>query len=591
MGTSLYSNDSEMASNKKRKAGTGTANAGVVSVKELRQQTEDIVSKLRGALDGLEDAGPGKAKPLIADASVNFLQLKSLQHRLLNQIHESQEILQKQREERDKQELQLESLKYQKIMNRHAMEKAQNPDISNLVQLSRSEVAEGSDEQKVDDKAALQKFLQADVMDPVQRAVILDKLNQQLRTRKRLKAELEKVQKEASSLKQSLTSQRKLLDSLPSKLIDMERASQPLQIFCQKSLNASKATSSNRLATIELAQSLPKALYSLYYLLQSALHHMEASGEMDQLEEKNMVPDLGVQKDASRVILKIPIPPVSDRAPGPTSTTLGFGGSKKIVSIAFEYKRDSNFVFAACSEDHDMGGLLAEIFPRDTGEGMLGESGTSASDDSYEAPSGNGRPYNWCNYLAGLHVPPSGKSSQAEMHKSASVVINLLIQRVRAHATLTWILHALSRKPHPLPVHPSMKVSTFAQEKDSPVKLVSWTEDSQTTGESSSIDYYLATLKRRGSSLKLRVGISTARYPVQPPIWEMNPVDGGGSSGSLDNNEAKLYDETLSNLERSINQNLDHLALHDDETTYEWILVHQLAEIATKWEEQLQRND
>jgi hypothetical protein len=42
----------------------------------------------------------------------------------------------------------------------------------------------------------------------------------------------------------------------------------------------------------------------------------------------------------------------------------------------------------------------------------------------------------------------------------------------------------------------------------------------------------------------------------------------------------------MATLERCINQDVEQLVLPSDETTYEWILAHQLSEIATKWDQQ-----
>ena len=564
--------------------------AQVPRAADLRQKTHDLVGKLADTLNTLEESDPKQAAPLLTDASLLLLDLKALQRRVLDQIHKSQERLTRQRRKRDDQELQLENLKYQKELNEHALEVSQHPVTDNLVQLCRSEMQEEADKETEDQWALLQKFFNADTRDPVQRAVIVDKLNQQMRTRKKLETELQRYQQEATSLKQSLASKRKLLLTLPSKLQEMERASLSLQSFCQKSLNASPLLGTERRTNLDLAYSLPKALYTLYYLLQSCLDRMEISGEMSTLQQSSISPpSLEVSKDSSCVILHIPIPNISDRTV--SSSASGFGNGKKKVSISFAYHEESQSVSAASSSEHaDMENLINELFPGDTG----GLMDNFTSDDGREIAGTHtqkkGRPYNWCNYLAGLHLPPSEQVEQHVMHKSATVMVRSLLRRVRAQATLSWILHALSRKPHPLPVHPSLRDASFCQNKDSSVKLVSWSEEaalSADDAEPSSKNYFLATLKRKSSSLSLRVGIHTARYPSIPPTWELNPDQQRVDEESLDIDKTALYDDHLSNLERDINQDLEHLVLSTDETTYEWILSHQVSEIATKWEEQL----
>ena len=94
------------------------------------------------------------------------------------------------------------------------------------------------------------------------------------------------------------------------------------------------------------------------------------------------------------------------------------------------------------------------------------------------------------------------------------------------------------------------------------------------------------TLKRRSSTLSLRVFIEPARYPAAPPTWEIHN-DAVGSDDTLGNDNTALYDEQLTALERAVNQDIEQLVRREDETSYEWILAHQLSEIATKWEKQL----
>lgn len=548
---------------------------------DLQKTTQDLIYKLGETLDELEESDPKNATPLLTQASLHFLELKAMQRKLLDQIHESQKTLAQQRKRRDEQEIQLQNLKYQKLLNDHAIDTSRNPDISNLVQLCHSELAD-ENAKELDEETVLQRYFHVDTKDPVQRAVIVDKLNQQITTRKKLEAELKRRQQQASNLKQSLASKRKLLQSLPSKLQEMERASLPLQNFCQKSLNASKLLGTARRTNLDLAYTLPKALYTLFYMLQSTLDTMETSGEMVTMETSSISPSLEVNKDSSRVILHIPIPTISDRVGVTNAHATGFGIGKKEVAIIFEYNSVSNTVLAHSTSDHDMGNLLVEVFPGDRGDFITLKSQESAIEEESEV---TGRSYNWCNYLAGLHLAPSSQVSQPDMHKSATAVVRMLLRRVRAQATLSWILHAFSRLPHPLPVHPSLRSASFCHSKDSHVKLVSWTEESQSSTDESPIEFYLATLKRRSATLSLRVGIHSARYPSVPPTWEFQPDQHCGDN-SLDYDKTALYDEQLSSLERRINQDVEQLVLSTDETTYEWILAHQLSEIATKWDDQ-----
>lgn len=572
-----------MSLGKKRKA-TASPTENGSSVDELYQETESLTSKLWSALDELEQSDSTQSRSVIENTSLHMLQLKSLQRRLLDEIHTSQAKLVEQRKVRDRQELELENLRYQKVLNNHAIEASRNPDISNLTLLCRSEL-EGDADPTTGDKELIQRFFQADAHDPNQRGAIVDKLNQQLERRKGLETELGILQREASALKQSLNEKRKTLESLPSKLQDIERACVPLRKFCKASLHTSRASDPERLGTMELAHSLPKALYTLFYLLQSALHGMEASGEMSIFEKYSMVPSVEVQTDPSpRVLLLIPIPTISDPPMGSVSSGSGFGGGRKPISIDFEFDQASNTVSASCSGDDQITSkLLIEVFPGDRGDEPAKQSNSDESSNSYRIS--NGRPYSWCNYLAGLHLPRTDVASTPQPYTSASAIIRTLVERVRAEVTLSWILNALSRKQHPLPVHPNMKDASFSQRKDSHTRLVSWSEDLEASDSSTA--FFLATLTCRSSTLNLRVGISKGRYPVTPPIWKINTGQ-EGRGGKLDEGEKALVNENLEvKLKESLEQDVEKLVDTDDATTHDWVLSHKLSEVARKWEELL----
>ena len=536
-------------------------------------QSMNTLEHLAETLETLESSEPSQGIALLSKASYSFLQLKSGQRMVLEKLNQIQEKLVKQRELRNEQELKLENLNYQKVLNEHSIQVCQKLKATQLFQVCCDELGRKVPESAEDSEKLLHEFLGANPRDPKQRGAIEAKLNTEINARKKLEAELKASRLKATSLKQRLASKRKLLQELPVKLQEMERSSLPLQKFCQKSLNSSRKLGSKRRTCLDLAQSLPKPTYTLYYQLQSCLDIMANTGEM-----KDPSPFLEITKESTTVVLKIPIPNVSDSS---ASQSLR---SKKVATISFEYSEELNLVTAYSNTEHDMGALVGELFPGDTGEWTDGDGDEEKADREK-------RPYHWCNYLAGLHIA-TVEQAASKLQISTRVVLKALIRRVRSTATLHWLLQSLSRKPQSIPIHPAMK--DFFSQSDSSVKLLSWTEKSPYMKGKTHHVYdcreFKATLKRKTVSLEVHVRVNVARYPAVPPTWEFATNDSqesqNGERGSSETvgNESTLYDDRLASLERRINRDVEQLVMKSEETTYDWILSHQLAEIVKEWE-------
>jgi hypothetical protein len=121
------------------------------------------------------------------------------------------------------------------------------------------------------------------------------------------------------------------------------------------------------------------------------------------------------------------------------------------------------------------------------------------------------------------------------------------------------------------------------------VKLSNWTEQpsSSDLGPSqNNCRIFAATLKRKSATLVVRARVNVERYPSLPPTWEFETSNNQEALEDLETNqETPLYDDRLAGLERRVNQNVEELVVATDDTTYDWILSHQLAEIAKGWEE------
>jgi len=261
---------------------------------------------------------------------------------------------------------------------------------------------------------------------------------------------------------------------------------------------------------------------------------------------------------------------------------------------------------------------------------------TVMADDN--AKNGNdGKPYYWCQVLSGLNFPPPPSSSSTEVNEPTKsnddndnkqdappfqiqtctkAVFRQLHRRIRARRTLTAILEFLGKRTtqmHPLPIHPAMRAggkdptaATAPPPSSSSLtkaKLHSWTEDTPKEGNASTNKRcYTATIKRKSTTLKATVTIDTQNYPLgQPPVWSLQNEDGssGGVSswgqdhGSVSalqhpttsNGAPPLFDADLHRIECHVNRDLEKFVRRDVEGTYDWVLIHQLADVVACWED------
>jgi Fms-interacting protein/Thoc5 len=553
------------------------------------QQTQQYIATLNEKLDVLEDEGSSSA--VLMDASLAILGLKQLQRQIWERAQRMEHVLQQQATQGRQQQLKLENLQYQLSLNQAAVRDSSvlSVEKSHLYKLAAS-TTNSSDSPKVAGSAEVSTdeaetivhaYLKGvDWKNPQHRGEIVAQLNQELQARQSLEQQLDQATKQLQARKDLLAAKGKLKKELPSKLADMEKASLPLQKFCQKSLQVTPKLSSQRRDRLDLAKRLPKALYSLYHQLQSCLDLL-ALGETPHIAPESL-PKLEISLDASNVImtaviLKIPVPTVSE------------GGGvayrpKQSMTVRFRYISSSDMVTALASQDFDMGSILGELFPGDTGEWMPNAAMSSTTTLDV---NDLGTPYRWCNYLAGLHIAPA-EQTPPKMHISAKIVVLALIKRVRATAALSYILPALLHRPHPLPIHDQMKAKWQQEGRNhelSKIKLTSFVLDDSSAERKPHIRCYKITLKLGSATLKARVAINMARYPSVPPIWKIGDLE-SKSSSSLES--LQLYDETVVQLENHVNRNVNQMVLPADATTYEWILAQQLVELVDQWESSLE---
>ncbi|KAG7360580.1 Fms-interacting protein [Nitzschia inconspicua] len=655
---------------------TATATTATVALMETSpseadqaHQTQQYISTLNDKLDVLENEGSSSS--VLMDASMAMLGLKRLQRQILERAQTMEKILQRQAKQGRHQQVKLDNLKYQHVLNQASMRPStlmnSTVETSQLYQLAAATTSatssapitssgngnhndtamdttttttttttdnnddiSGTKVSTDEAENVIRRYLDvSDWKNPKQRTVIVEKLNQELQKRQTLEKQLQHFNDELQTKHELLRAKQRLLQGLPAKLAEMEKASLPLQKFFHSTLPVTpKLVGSRREERLDLAKQLPKALYTLYHQLQSCLDVLglqqqekdTGTVKNNQLVSAESLPALEIFSDTTNtnngdmaVSLKVPVPTISDGG------TVSYH-PKKYMTVTFRYSPD--MVTASGSNDFDMGSVIEELFPGDVGEWSPPINGAAAASAAAILNYSNhiGKPYQWCNYLAGLHIAPS-EQMPAKMHTSTKVIVLALIKRVRATATLSWILAALSRRTHPLPQHHAMIAKQHEHiaalsSSSSKVKLTSWILLSNTETASNedvhddntnydekhcrTVRSYKVTLKRGSATLNARVTIHMARYPSLPPHWKIRSQPEGEVKEDESSTTATttrsletlpLYDETLARLEHHLNRNVEEMVVTSDETTYEWILAQQLVELADQWDQTFDDNN
>lgn len=537
---------------KKRKKVSSKANISQKTLvgsqtKASIESIDSLVGDLTMQIKGLEPSDHDAFRAI----QDGLLLLKKRQREMFLQLQDYTSAFENKERQNEKQGRALAALDYESAYLEREIEACQNFATPHLEKLAREETSE-SKKKSTDD--VLLEFLQADVHKPQQKQQIIAKLHQELNARGGLERDLKLKQKELEKAKEKLKWKNQLLDGLPDQLASLERASMPLQKFVlAKSKNTSlRMIGTERRTRLDLAKSLPPPLYTTFQQLQQ---YMDCS---DSPTDDNISITVTGESDYNnkQVLLQIPIPDV-------TSSTSPNNRPGKRVLIHFHYYADRNIVTAVASGASttlNQEILLDELFPGDCPPPVQ----TTV-----------GRPYYWCNYLAGIHVVIDSSSQQT----TTRVIVHELLRRIRANATLKLILHALHRQSVPVP--PNSR-----EEQDSKIsgraacKLASFSlnrkdgaDSKDRSSFSSSTKGYTATFRKGTASLVAKVQLHAACYPATPPVWTL----------SMENND--LYDDRFALLERQVNiEALDRFVQTDQESSYDWILVYQLREIMRQWD-------
>ena len=564
---------SDTPSNNKKPALSIPKGPRIVNVSRIH---DTAVDEFMDVLEELEccqihDAGG----PLVMKASTMLMSIKTLQRQLLDTLQLSTAKMETKKTELRKQTLALESITYESKHLKHQLDAYAVFPTPQLEKMAREELKDSDSD--VND--VINKFLCGSVIksheDPKQHDTIMQKLHKEINARGTLERNVKLAHKTLGRQKQLFTDKQAFMADLPRKLDLIEKASLPLQQFFQTGTDMAKLTSDRR-TRLDLAKSLPGPLYTLFIQLQS---HLDSLGYHPGTTMQ-VVPQLkGDRKgdptfDKNTVQLTLPLADI----------TIKEGALCSTLCIDFVYYPTLKIVTARAKGNVDKinpESVLANLFPGDNGEFTLIQVGEVARKLS-------GRPYSWCNYMAGLHLAtPCGDASS--MTLCTKVVVTELSKRVRAHSTLTQLLFGFAkRKVHP--VHPAM-ANDIIVDPSCLAKLYNFAEySSEHHPTNNNETCYQATIKRKGITIRAIVIIDRSQYPSTPPIWSLMTCEEEwgqlhGSATSLEAGTNPLYDSVLGSIEREVNFNLIALVKQDVLETHDWILSHQLQTIINMWDQ------
>jgi hypothetical protein len=286
------------------------------------------------------------------------------------------------------------------------------------------------------------------------------------------------------------------------------------------------------------------------------------------------------------------------------------------IKIVFSYDTIQGVVKAQVkgAKDNNDVDLLDNLFPGDDGsvspnvpsdlvnieeDAKTNDSNAMEESNAPEEVSSSGKPYHWCQVLSGLNFPPASSRESTgiplQVNVCTKAVFRQLLRRIRARRSLAALLEFLGRRSQNLPIHPAFRRDenmTLSQPK---AKVVSWVEekDNHSLSYSPTMKRFFATIKRKSSTLKASVVIDMQNYPAEPPVWSLQSEDGiTTGSPSLQhspstNKAPPLFDATLHRIESHVNTDLDQFVTQEAETTYDWILIHQLVDILSCWDDMM----
>ena len=425
-------------------------------------------------------------------------------------------------------------------------------------------------------------------MDQASHQAIMEKLTDEIYSRKNLQKELEDMEAECIRLKKVTEKNKRFLSSIPGHLTSIERATMPLQ----KHFDVNKMfTGSLRRERYERASKLEAPLYTLCCQLEAYADANSHVASVDVVDSKlsqgfGASSNNSFQRISNKKRMRLEPKSIGDQAVRLDLKLTCHDGEKASATLFFFFSLAHNVVSVECREDPL---LLDNLFPGDNGESNPNMSNHYTNNIDPEDSTYIGKPYRWVQYISGQSFlyhrdTRDNKSEQIEglIHVETSAIMKQLIRRITSRAILRKkILIPLSRSSHvnSIPVHDSMR--NFFTNKlplSEEVTISSWSEcteqrqeEASKTGLSTSSVFYKATIKHQSTYLNAFVEISPT-YPVIAPKWKLESYSVGKTNASTS------LDDDLHSIQTAINA--EYLCLvqnenNDVQKVMDYILGHQ----------------
>mmetsp|Transcript_5495 Transcript_5495/g.9069 ORF Transcript_5495/g.9069 Transcript_5495/m.9069 type:complete len:565 (+) Transcript_5495:255-1949(+) len=533
----------------------------------------NIVKVFVDQLDTIESTKPQDANTVLASAASLLIDVKTSQRELFNLLDKAILTREEKAIDLERQKLLLQNLLYEKSQLQAQLCDCREYPTPHLERMSRDELNHDTETPAKTMNVFLCGSTEISIHDPTNNKRVMEKLHKELNARGALQRDQEKAQTSLNKRRRVAEQEKGFLNDIPKKLEMVERSSVPLQKFFQSASTTEplRLIGSDRKRRLDLARTLPGPLYSLFVQFQAHLDGQANNSVSLEIarHSKGQKSD-EVAPNPQVVHLSFVIPDIHLKE--------GSSTKRKRVTVEFAFVEAYSVVTATAvgfPEKVNAAVLLDNLFPGDLGTWI------SQPDDSTSLP---GKPYHWCNFLAGLHFPPPQPSND-RVHRSTKAVIRELSKRVKANATLTQIL-ATFDKNKPV-AHPSFtnKLSV----SDCTAKLTSWTTvEGEITQKP--VVIYAATIKNAASTLSARVSVNWHLYPSVPPSWSLCEGEEAwatkhGSVSRLHDETNPLYSHLIGQIESQINGNFESLADTNDASSYDWIIAHQLIKIIGLWDE------
>ena len=535
----------------------------------------DAVKVFLDELDTIESTKPVDSISVLASAASMLVDVKSSQREMFKLLDTATQNRDDKREELERQKLLLQNLAYEKNQLKAQLDACKEYPTPHLESMSRDELNDKDEPAGNVMNLFLCGTVEKSIQDPKHHKTVMTKLHKELNARGSLQRDLEKAQSSLSKRKVVAEKEEAFLRDIPKKLEMIEKSSIPLQEFFQSSAtsNTVRLIGSDRKKRFDLAKSLPGPLYSLFVQFQAHLDNQGNESVSLQIarHSKGKKTD-EVAPDPQVVHLSFIVPVIHSKETASTK--------KKRVTVEFAFVHEYSLVTARAfgfNEKINTQTLLTNLFPGDSGiwTGQPNESTRLA-----------GTPYHWCNFLAGLHLPPP-QSPERGVHLSTKAVVREIEKRVRANVTLTQILTTFEKKK--VISHPS-----FADKlnvSDCSARLTGWTVVDEETAKQSEV-VYAATIKNSSSTLSARVLVNWCQYPAVRPLWSLCEGEEAwakkkelGSIVKLQGETNQLYSCSIGQIESQINGEAQSFADSTDDTSYDWIIAHQLIKLMRLWDE------